>query len=453
MPQLASTPRERDGTDVPAQDARPARDRGDACPGALRLHSADDGALARIRIPAGLLNAPQAHALAETAARMGDGHVDITSRGNLQLRGLDGQKGAELAARLDEAELLPSPRHERVRNIVASPLSGLDGLGHADVRPWAARLDELLCRSEDASRLSGRFLFALDDGRGDAAGLEADVTLIALPGRSEALLRVGDGPEGMRVPAEDAPAAALLAAETFLTAVRESGSRVWRVSELPQGREQFTPRLAGRLSSRGIPARLVTGLSTPAGSPPPPGVVDGGAGRCALSVLAPLGRLTSAQLHRLASLAEQFTDADGGDANGELRMTPWRGVVLPGLPRADAQAGLRQLHDAGLITDGASPWLGVSACTGLPGCARSHRDVRSDAARPAAGTPAGTSLLPVHWSGCERRCGRPKGDVVDVVAGEDGYTVAVQAEGSTRERPVPDGELAHAVASARAERE
>ncbi|WP_175439744.1 precorrin-3B synthase [Streptomyces sp. WMMB 714] len=478
MPQLASTARERDGTDTRVRPDGHGRDRGDACPGALRLHPADDGALARVRVPAGLLTSAQARALAGTAELLGDGHIDVTSRGNLQLRGLDGQKSAELAARLDAAGLLPSPRHDRVRNVVASPLSGLDGHGHADVRPWAAQLDELLLASDDATALSGRFLFAFDDGRGDTAGLEADVTLIALPGGREVLLRVA-GTAAVLVPAEHAPDAALLAAEAFLSAVRESGATVWRVSELPDGGEQFALRVAHRLRGGGVPVRPVAGVPPlPAASAPAPGVVEGPAGRCSLYVLARLGRLTAEQLHRLASLSEQRGNGVDGAAKGELRVTPWRGVVVPGLPAAEASARLRELRDAGLVTGADSPWHGVSACTGLPGCARSHRDVRSDAAlapgpdtaasgsgapapepapepapAPAPAPPAETSLLPVHFSGCERRCGRPKGDVVDVVAGGNGYTVAVQAEGSTRERAVPDGELAHAVASARAGRE
>ena len=443
MPQLTSTRRERDEPGSPP----PVRDRGDACPGALRLHAADDGALARIRIPAGLLTASQALALAETAEHLGDGHIDITSRGNLQLRGLDERESVRLASALDAVGLLPSPRHERVRNVLASPLTGLDSLGSADVRCWAARLDELLCASEAATGLSGRFLFALDDGRGDVAALDADVTLIALPGRpSRALLRVGAEAEGVSVAGEDAAGAALLAAEIFLTAVRDSGKHAWRVRELPYGQALFAHRLAELLGSRGVTAQRVTNPApAPAGTAPAPGIVDGGGNRCALSVMAPLGRLTSSQWRQLASLT-------GEHGNSELRVTPWRGIIVPGLSRSGAGTWLHELDEAGLITHEGSPWLGVGACTGLPGCARSHRDVRADASAALA-EPATGRMLPVYWSGCERRCGRPRGDRVDVVASEDGYTVAVQAEGSTRERAVPDGDLAHAVASARAERE
>ncbi|MBW5423202.1 cobalamin biosynthesis protein CobG, partial [Streptomyces sp. BG9H] len=158
------------------------RDRGDACPGALRLHRADDGALARLRLPAGLLTSRQASVLADAAERLADGYLSVTSRGNVELRGLDENCGAELSALLAEAGLLPSAPHERVRNIVASPLAGLDGLGHADVQLWARELDGLLCAEAWTTALSGRFLFALDDGRGDVAGLGGDVTLIAESG-------------------------------------------------------------------------------------------------------------------------------------------------------------------------------------------------------------------------------------------------------------------------------
>ena len=88
--------------------ATAGRGRDDACPGALRLHAADDGALARIRVPGGLLTLRQAEAAATAADRLGDGRIDLTSRGNLQVRGLrDPGAGTELAALLGEADCCP----------------------------------------------------------------------------------------------------------------------------------------------------------------------------------------------------------------------------------------------------------------------------------------------------------------------------------------------------------
>ncbi len=206
-----------------------ARSSGDACPGALRLHRADDGALARIRIPGGVLTPRQADALGRAAERFGDGELHLTSRGNVQLRGLGPDCGAELAGLLDAAGLLPSPRHERVRNVVATPLSGLDALGAADVRPWLTGLDRLLCGSNRATALSGRFLFALDDGRGDVDALGADLTLLG-DGDGSALLRIGDDDAVLRVPSPDGPLAALTAAEAFLDSAGDTGA--WRVKDL-----------------------------------------------------------------------------------------------------------------------------------------------------------------------------------------------------------------------------
>src|SRR6478735_7107612 len=85
-------------------DAR-FRARGDACPGALRLHRADDGALARVRVPGGVLTWEQADGLRELAGRLGDGELYLTSRGNVQLRGLGAECGSELASRMYEMGL------------------------------------------------------------------------------------------------------------------------------------------------------------------------------------------------------------------------------------------------------------------------------------------------------------------------------------------------------------
>lgn len=108
----------------PSPGAACARSSGDACPGTLRLHRADDGALARIRIPGGVLTPPQAEVLGRAAERLGDGELHLTSRGNVQLRGLAEDGGPGLAELLAGAGLLPSARHERVRNVVASPSPG-----------------------------------------------------------------------------------------------------------------------------------------------------------------------------------------------------------------------------------------------------------------------------------------------------------------------------------------
>ncbi|MGW7098524.1 precorrin-3B synthase [Streptomyces sp. NPDC054838] len=415
-----------------SRDEPVIRDRGDACPGALRLHQADDGYLARVRIPGGMLGAHAAGLLADAADRLGDGHIDLTSRGNAQLRGLGAACGGELARVLADAGLLPAPSHERVRNVVVSPLTGLDRSGLPDVEPWVAELDRLLCASAEAATLSGRFLFALDDGRGDVRSLDADVNLVARSPEHALLTTAGAG-EGFLVAAADATRAALVAARYFLDVARQAGTRAWRVAELPPEHPLKTHELAALLAGAGVHATVVADPAAPRGRAPEPGPVDGPGQRVALCVLAPLGRLTTSQWNLLAGLT------------GRLRLTPWRGVVVPGLTASAAPDALAALADAGLITTPADPRRSVTACTGRPGCARSHRDVRADA---RAVTALAAGPLPVHWSGCDRRCGHPRGTAwVDVLATPDGYDV--RAPGGAPRLGVPPSDLAAALRDAR----
>ena len=162
----------------------------DECPGALQVHRAADGALARVRLPGGMIGPRQLEALAHAANRFGSPAMELTSRGNIQIRGIrDDEAAVALADAVAAAGLLPSPTHERVRNIVASPLSGRVG-GEADVREWVRRLDAAVCAEPDLAALPGRFWFSIDDGRGDVSGLAADAGA-HVTGESAALLLAG----------------------------------------------------------------------------------------------------------------------------------------------------------------------------------------------------------------------------------------------------------------------
>ncbi|QXJ20266.1 precorrin-3B synthase [Actinomadura graeca] len=366
----------------------------DGCPGALRVHPAADGGLARVRLPGGALDRPRLTALADASRELGDGFLELTSRANVQVRGLADGAERELGARLRAAGLLPSDTHERVRNIVASVLSGRDGGGLLDVRPLVAELDAALRADPGLAELPGRFLFALDDGRGDVIAMRADVGLYATRHDRFALVLAG-ADSGLRAGPDGAVALALDAARTFLRV--RTGE--WRVAELPGA----LPLAGPREDPVPVPAAP---RRTPAGR------IAQRDGRTAFSALVPLGRLDPAPLR----------DAE------EIIITPWRGVVIPDLTDVP--------HFPGLVTT--PEWEGLTSCAGRPGCARSLTDVRADAAR--ARGPAGG--LPVHWSGCERQCGRPADRHVAVVATPGGYEVRL--DGTAR----PGGLTATAAAVA-----
>src|SRR3954470_13884396 len=222
----------------------PARARADACPGALQTHAAADGALARVRVPGGLLSAAQLRALASAARDLGDGALELTSRGNVQLRGLAEGAPPELGERLARAGLLPSETHERVRNLLASTLSGRSG-GLLDVRPWVVAFDAGLQADPALADLPGRFLATFDDGRGDVCGLGGDVGLLALEGGTVALLLAG-ADSGLRAASGDAVALALAATRAFLLERAAQGGTAWRLAELEDGPARVAAHLSGR---------------------------------------------------------------------------------------------------------------------------------------------------------------------------------------------------------------
>jgi precorrin-3B synthase len=322
-------------------------------------------------------------ALALASRQLGDGSLELTSRGNVQLRGLGGDVADELGARLFEAGLWPSQTHELARNVVASPLGRLDDVVRA--------FDRALCAESRLAELSGRFLFGFDDGSGDIAALRPDV------------LAVHDWVEGRRVSQvtsdvrSDVVAAMLAAAHAFLDERAAQGSTAWRVKELDDGPARIRARLA-RLhagSNAGSLGSPIEPAPVGAAPPAPAGIVDGHQ-----VLLVPLGRLTAVQAEWLAAAL--------GD--GVAHVTPWRSIVLPTLVEGGAEAGFG--------VDETSRWYGVSACAGQPGCAKALADVQSEAARTAG------QWRNVHFSGCARRCGRPVDTVVDVLATEDGYVIS-----------------------------
>ena len=366
----------------------------DACPGALQVHQAADGALARIRLPGGMIEAYQLEALALVADRFGSSAMELTSRGNVQIRGVTDP--AALADAIADAGLLPSSSHERVRNVVASPLTGRSG-GNADVRGLVRDLDAAIQASATLADLPGRFWFGVDDGRGDVSGLSADVGAHLLDAETAALLVAGVD-TGIRT--RDVVPALIGLAEEF-TRVRGSA---WRTAELTDTDLLLT----------GQTGAVEPGARWPTVTRPPVGWIQQHDGRVTLGAAVRLGVLDARVAEYLAAIGAPMV------------ITPWRSVLVCDLEDGVADAALRVLAPLGLVFDDGSPWLDVSACTGSPGCAHSLADVRRDAARAVNGddgdadADAGTPGVHRHFVGCERACGSPStGEVL--VATASGY--------------------------------
>ncbi|MFE5210429.1 hypothetical protein [Streptomyces sp. NPDC056600] len=280
------------------------RARRDRCPGVLRPWQAEDGLLVRLRLIGGRLPTESLTALAAVAERHGDGRVHVTGRANLQIRALPSNQGRLGSALLDAVEatgLLPSRTHELVRNVMVSPRTGAAG-GRADLGPVAAELDRLLCAEPCLAGLPARFLFVLDDGRGDLVTRTCDLGLVALDDGT-AQLRVGEG-WGPRVPLSEAAPALTGLARRFMDARGIGPAAPWHIVELPE--------------PLGESAAPDPGLPSPEPPLPPGPLPEGGR-----HVPVPDSGLGSEDVARLVD------EAHAAGAT-ELTVTPWRGVIVPG---------------------------------------------------------------------------------------------------------------------------
>ena len=274
------------------------RGRSDRCPGVFRPWPAEDGALVRLRPVGGRVESSALRGLVGVAETYGsDGRVHLTRRANLQLRGLpfDGDRiPGEVVAAIEATGLLPSRSHELIRNIMVSPQNEYGG-GRARLRQVATELDGLLCQDPRLAELPGRFLFVLDDGRGDLLDRKLDLGLIAVSSAA-VQLRIGSTGWGAVVPLRVAPQALVALAHKFLDRRGEGPSAAWHVDELDVPLETPCERHPG---------------TEVAQAPLASGDVVGGH-----HVLAPEG----VDGNLAARVAER---------SATVVITPWRGLLIP----------------------------------------------------------------------------------------------------------------------------
>jgi precorrin-3B synthase len=420
------------------------------CPGALRPMPTGDGLLVRVRISAGRLSLDQAEALASCARDCGNGTIEISSRANLQLRGVAETKLAELQTRLAVLGLIDAdPATERVRNIVASPLSDVDPEAILDVGPVVAALEARLAVDEHLRALPGKFGFVIDaGGRWPLGDVEADVRFEAFVAaeRAKFMVRLNGEPRPQPLPARggegrgaaaanfpprpygegsgvgqgatcaivaprDLPDAAAGLARAFLTLACAGPDAPRRMRALVQ-REGA----AAIFTAAGLDADTI--VETPrAGSPRATVGVLALGDRTGLGAAPPFGRVSAEDFAELARAAR------AAGASG-LRLTPWRTIVAVGLEGSHAPRLARHLAALSFIVTPDDPRLSVVACPGAPACAHGESDTHSDARRLAGLLPPARAII-LHVSGCAKGCARASPAPVTLVAKPGGYDLVL----------------------------
>jgi precorrin-3B synthase len=408
------------------------------CPGALKPMLSGDGLIVRVRPRCGMLGPDQLVVLAEAAARFGSGHIDLTRRVNLQIRGVSEQTLPGLHDVIGGLGLLdPTPEAEAVRNLMISPLAGIDPAELLDVSGIASQLARRLASAPALWALPSKFGFIIDgSGSLTLANERADIRLAAIRNGTELAVAVGlDTKSGIdwlgSVSPATAATAAIETAHAFLEATVDGARQRMRglsAERLAAIRSAMRPRLdpltldpqkAGGSTDRRV------------------GLLDLGCGRFAVGIAAPFGRVETGQLQKLAGEMAAFGVA-------EIRLSPWR-ILYAGVPGGPAgNAVLEAARSVGFIVDPRDPLLRIEACPGAPACRSTSLDTRGDARRLAALLPGGGFAGSIHVSGCAKGCA--KSAAADLVlVGADGEYGIVR-NGTAGERPARSASFAELVA-------
>ena len=376
------------------------------CPGALRPTESGDGLIARLKPTGGIVPLAQAVRIASWARRWGNGQIDLTSRANLQLRGLspDGLQALQDAL-LAENMLDARPEGEAVRNVVASPLAGIDPDAMLDVRPLTWALERRLTSDDGLHALPAKFGFVIDDGgRFGLDDVVADIRFVGLRTADGSALAVGldgDGQTWLGPCRQDQMVdVAVVLARSFVESrkavpgIRRMRDWVGAVGAVTIGECCGLRPLAVMQPRRVVP---LLGLHPISAAGHLHESRDDGGNAAVAGLGLPFGRVSA---DNLAGLAERAIRSAGQ----ELRLTPWRTMLIPFSSMRDARTLLAALGPGEFIFDEADPRRHVAACVGAPACPRATVDTRAAAARLAPLLYGrGISL---HISGCEKGCAR-----------------------------------------------
>jgi precorrin-3B synthase len=384
------------------------------CPGALRPMQSGDGLIVRIRPRSATFSGDELLRLADASRRFGNGHIDLTRRANLQIRGVREALLPQLHEIIARLGLLDDDADaEAVRNVMINPLAGIDPGEVLDVRDVGRELARLLVSEQSIWALPGKFSFVIDGGGAlTLADQHADIRLTAIGSGPEVAVGLGTrtGVDWLGSTSPDATAAAAI----------EIGLAFIRVA-LPEGQRRMRDLSAEGLASirSAIAPRLDTLDENPSnadGASARIGLLELGADRFAVGVAAPFGRIESDRLMK-------FTEAMATQGIGEIRLSPWRALYAAAPSRQSGQHLLDAAESDGWIVDPSDPLLQVEACPGSSGCRSTSLDTRRDGRRLARLLPQVGFTGTIHVSGCAKGCAKSGPSDLVLVGADDAYGI------------------------------
>ena len=379
----------------------------------------------RMRLPNGTMNAEQMRSLAEMVQRYGeDGSADITTRQNLQLRGIRIEDIPSIFKRLEELGMTSMQSGmDNVRNLTGSPVAGIDADELFDTRELNQQVQDMITNSGQGNKnftnLPRKFNIAIEGGRDNS--IHAEINDVAF------VPAFKDGNFGFNVvvggffSATRCEAAIPLNAwvtpdnavvelcRVILEVFRDNGSRkvrqksrlMWLIDDW--GMEKFRASLEEKLGHPLQTAaekdemdwdkRTHIGLHK-----------QKQAGLNYAGLVVPAGRFQADDMFELARLAEVYGD-------GDIRLTVEQNAIIANIPDSRLEAFQQEslLQKFPLV---ATPLVGsVVSCTGAQFCKFAIVETKQRAIQIAQEVEAEMDIpqsVRMHWTGCPNSCGQPQ---------------------------------------------
>jgi ferredoxin-nitrite reductase len=419
----------------------------------------------RLRVPNGIVTSDLMKFYADSVEKYGpeQGVVDITTRASIQLRGI----------KLEDADTIIDGLHLRnqtsfqsaldnVRNMVGSPLAGIDPLEMVDTRELCNALNDLVSYDPITQtrgnpvygNMPRKFNIAVSGSRDDFAhthindiGLQpayhattGEVGFNIALGGYMSIKRVAESiPSNMWIKADRNTVETVCKA--ILRIFRDESDRkdrqkarlMWLVEKY--GVEEFKQAVMNEVKSYGCDDVVIEDEQ-----PAPTGEFhrrellgihpQKQAGMMRVGILVPSGRLSATECRQVADLAEKYSA-------GEIRLTVEQNIILPNVDENDlVQLLLEPVlgQDSRLKVNPGFIEGNVVSCTGAQFCGLALIETKANAEQMARDLEELVEVdrpIRIHWTGCPNSCGQVQVADIGIMGGParkvmpDGTSMAV----------------------------
>lgn len=394
----------------------------------------------RLKVPNGIINSDQLRFYADSVEPYGPefGVVDITTRANIQLRGVKIEDAPAILDGLhDRNQTSFQSALDNVRNMVGSPLAGIDDLEMVDTRELCNALNDLVSLDPVTGtrgnpywgNLPRKFNIAISGSRDDFAHTHInDIGLVPTPhaetgemgfnvvlGGYMSIKRVAESISGNMWVKADRNSVVTLC-EAILRIFRDEGERkdrqkarlMWLVEKY--GVENFKKEVIKEVMSYDRGVVVDDAQPAPSGAfvrrellgvhPQPQ------EGKVRVGVLVPAGRLSVLECRQLADLAETYS-------GGEIRLTVEQNVILPNVDESQVKQLLNEpvlkSKDSRFKVEPGMIEGNLVSCTGAQFCGLAMIETKANAESIVKALEKEVKVdrpIRIHWTGCPNSCGQ-----------------------------------------------